>query len=66
MTHVDGVRDDQNPCAVFQNGTPSGDCESDGHYVCQDCKHLKRTKTHAFVRAAEDAANDYELERGLR
>lgn len=37
-----GVRDIENPCAAFDglgyDGT--GDCLSDGHYVCTDCSLL--------------------------
>jgi hypothetical protein len=38
-THIDGIRDPDAPCASFRTGTPEGDCETDGHYVCDDCVH---------------------------
>lgn len=40
-THVDGIRDPQFPCEVFRLGTPDtgGRCETDGHYVCDECVH---------------------------
>jgi hypothetical protein len=39
-----GVRDPEHPCDVFTPGEPDGDCESDGHYVCSECRHLVREK----------------------
>lgn len=38
-THVDGVRDPENPCTSFKLGKPTdrGTCLTDGHYVCDDC-----------------------------
>lgn len=38
-----GVRDTQFPCEMFDYGQPDrlNTCESDGHYMCQECKHLK-------------------------
>jgi hypothetical protein len=35
-----GVRDTFNPCEYFQYGVASGDCESDGHYMCKECRYL--------------------------
>lgn len=32
-----GVRDVNHPCEVFSPGVPSGDCQSDGHYLCGEC-----------------------------
>ncbi|MGH9462243.1 MAG: hypothetical protein ACRD1X_13555 [Vicinamibacteria bacterium] len=34
---MDGVRDPEAPCEVFRNGTPFGRCETDGHYLCDEC-----------------------------
>lgn len=42
---LDGVRDVDAPCVAFRNGTPRGECESDGHYICQECEHLSKRKT---------------------
>ncbi len=33
-----GVRDTLNPCEFFQYGPAEGDCESDGHCMCRECK----------------------------
>lgn len=34
-----GVRDPEFPCEGFEPGKPtiSGRCETDGHYVCDEC-----------------------------
>jgi hypothetical protein len=32
-----GVRDPEYPCAEFLPGEPSGQCMSDGHYLCNEC-----------------------------
>lgn len=32
-----GVRDPENPCEAFQPGKPGGTCETDGHYICDEC-----------------------------
>ena len=37
-----GVRDPANPCADYAPGTPGGDCESDGHYLCRGCSKRVR------------------------
>jgi hypothetical protein len=34
----DGVRDPEHPCEAFVTGEPSGTCESDGHYMCGECR----------------------------
>jgi hypothetical protein len=36
-THVDGIRDPEHPCSLFELGKPDGRCLSDGHYVCREC-----------------------------
>ena len=36
---LDGIRDIDAPCEEFKNGSPSGDCQSDGHYLCRECRH---------------------------
>lgn len=33
-----GVRDPDNPCIDFEPGSPSGDCDTDGHYLCLRCR----------------------------
>lgn len=35
-----GVRDTLHPCESFEYGPASGDCWSDGHYMCKECRHL--------------------------
>lgn len=37
---ADGIRDPDAPCSAFVNGTPErgADCETDGHYLCDECK----------------------------
>lgn len=36
-----GVRDPDLPCREFEPGSPgSGECESDGHYLCVECRWL--------------------------
>jgi hypothetical protein len=32
-----GVRDPDLPCDAFRPGKPGGDCETDGHYLCEEC-----------------------------
>ena len=34
-----GVRDPEYPCSGFDPGEPtlSGECETDGHYMCDEC-----------------------------
>lgn len=32
-----GLRDRDAPCAGFESGTPLGECETDGHYLCDEC-----------------------------
>lgn len=39
-THVNGIRDPEHPCHLFELGTPDGHCLSDGHYVCKECVHF--------------------------
>lgn len=35
---VAGIRDPANPCTAYEPGTPSGQCETDGHYLCDGCR----------------------------
>lgn len=39
--YADGIRDPNAPCSAFARGTPApapmGDCETDGHYICDEC-----------------------------
>lgn len=32
------VRDPEAPCEAFEKGKPKGDCETDGHYMCRECR----------------------------
>jgi hypothetical protein len=35
------LRDPDAPCEAFEPGTPgSGDCETDGHYLCEKCSEM--------------------------
>lgn len=36
-----GVRDKDAPCELFVTGVSSGDCEGDGHYLCEECEEKK-------------------------
>lgn len=40
---VDGVRDPDCPCEGFESGgrRPSADCDTDGHYLCDECANKK-------------------------
>ena len=38
MLGMDGVRDPGSLCDAFTTGTPTGDCETDGHYLCDECE----------------------------
>lgn len=43
-----GIRDPENPCRQFVPGVPSdtGTCESDGHYLCNQCEQkLQQNET---------------------
>jgi hypothetical protein len=42
MLHQVGVRDPENPCEAFdgQGYDGTGRCDSDGHYICNECSHL--------------------------
>jgi len=33
-----GIRDPEAPCEAFAPGEPSGDCLTDGHYLCDECR----------------------------
>ena len=35
-----GVRDRMHPCELFDYGPATGECWSDGHYMCNECKEL--------------------------
>lgn len=47
VTGEEGVRDTENPCVDFKFGKPheNNRCEGDGHYLCQECEHLKVTSS---------------------
>jgi hypothetical protein len=40
---VRGIRDPDCPCTEFLPGPPDrfGNCETDGHYMCRECSHMK-------------------------
>lgn len=46
-THVNGVRDPEHPCTSFVLGEPEpvATCETDGHYICDECVHRKTCST---------------------
>ena len=35
---VNGIRDGEHICTGYEIGSPGGSCESDGHYLCRQCK----------------------------
>lgn len=41
---VPGERDPEAPCSEFQSGDRDvdADCETDGHYLCADCRRDSR------------------------
>jgi hypothetical protein len=34
-----GLRDTDAPCFDFEPGSPAGECHTDGHYLCFQCKN---------------------------
>lgn len=72
MTHVDGVRDDDAPCTGFKLGPCSGagTCQTDGHYVCQECVHIDPRwlgdRARAEREISEDADEELRLSRQQR
>lgn len=44
---VIGVRDSDNPCDGFDGGEPGphGKCDTDGHYMCNECSERKTCTT---------------------
>lgn len=66
VTHVPGIRDTQCPCFEYEPGPAvDGTCETDGHYVCSDCKHISpRTLAHRVdPKAAAQVEDDEWLEK---
>jgi len=57
-----GVRDPECPCVDFDPSPPQlGDfreCQSDGHYLCKECKHYMGEKTTVFTETA-DTVGEY-------
>lgn len=41
LVGAEGVRDPEFPCDAFVPGKPEGDCETDGHYMCDECTRMK-------------------------
>lgn len=40
---VAGIRDPDAPCHMFDDsgwGPKNGDCDTDGHYLCDECSHM--------------------------
>jgi hypothetical protein len=57
-TGVPGQRDAGAPCIEFRPGTPrDGDCDGDGHYLCDQCsKHSTRLTAEAVDSGSNDSA----------
>ena len=57
-TGVPGQRDTGAPCVKFRPGNPrDGDCEGDGHYLCDQCtKHSTRLTAEAVDSGPSDSA----------
>lgn len=50
-----GIRDADSPCDVFDPGTPGGgDCDTDGHYMCSECRHISERETRRRADLCED------------
>lgn len=44
---VPGLRDKENPCEVYApspGNSHIGECESDGHYLCKECRHFNHVE----------------------
>lgn len=41
-----GFRSTEDPCEYFQPGEPSGDCYTDGHYLCIECDQLSKNSQY--------------------
>lgn len=56
-THVNGVRDPEHPCTSFVLGEPEpfATCETDGHYICDECVHRKTCPTGCGQRPSQCA-----------
>ena len=44
---LDHRRDPDADCDEFEPGPPSGQCWTDGHYMCRECKHLPSDEVRA-------------------
>ena len=57
-TGVPGQRDPGAPCVEFRPGNPrDGDCEGDGHYLCDQCaEHSTRLTAEAVDSGSKDSA----------
>lgn len=54
-------------CSAFEEGPPAGGpCMTDGHYICQECKHINWRKIGDSERAEKEIGEDAELEREAR
>lgn len=47
---VKGVRSSEYPCECFDPGPAAGDCETDGHYLCIECRNLNPKSEYVQVR----------------
>lgn len=38
-----GLRDPDYPCTMYDpsSSEPEGECQTDGHYMCKECRHRK-------------------------
>lgn len=36
---MEEIRDPDAKCELFFYGNPEGDCRTDGHYLCRECKN---------------------------
>jgi hypothetical protein len=53
-------------CAVFEEGIPAGACQTDGHYICEECRWMDQARTRARVEADTAVSVDQEIEAILR
>jgi len=53
-----GIRDRDSRCVVYEPRPREmgdfSDCSGDGHYLCQECCHLKLSRRHDYVPTDDD------------
>lgn len=68
-----GIRDVDAPCEMFQpvgepfeqnDGTDTGTCETDGHYLCTECQHIELRTIRRRRDQCEDCGTKLVTERG--